>query len=82
VASSTRRFVADLLHYFWATIGPAGLAGAQFALALLNTLAFGSFTLLLVTSQFGWRVWGTLAHGASNRRLISSLLFLLTAAAL
>lgn len=59
------RFSVNLMRYSLATVGPVGSAGAQFALSLvllrvLDTSAFGSFSFLLVASQFSWGIWSAL----------------------
>jgi hypothetical protein len=56
---------ARLCRYSLAIVGPFGSAIAQFALSLvlLRTLdqgAFGSFSFLLVASQFSWGIWSAL----------------------
>lgn len=57
--------IRTLLHYGYAAMGPIGSAGAQFLLALLLLHAlspqeFGSFSFLLVASNFCIGVWSAL----------------------
>jgi hypothetical protein len=56
---------AKLFRYGQAGVGPVASAGAQFLLALLllrllDAHAFGSFSFLLVASQFSWGLWSAL----------------------
>ena len=60
-----KMFVGKVLRYGLATVGPVATAGAQFLLSLemlhaLDPRAFGSFSFLLVSSQFSWGVWSAL----------------------
>jgi len=66
VGSGDLRSVAlRLFRYALATIGPVGAAGAQFILSLqllhlLPPASFGSFSFLLITSQFSIGLWSAL----------------------
>lgn len=59
------RFESNIARYAIATVGPIGSAGAQFLLAfvllhVLDPKGFGSFSFLLILSQFSWGVWSAL----------------------
>ena len=56
---------AKIIRYGMASVGPIGSAGAQFVLSLvlLQLLAparFGSFSFLLVATNFSWGLWSAL----------------------
>ena len=60
-----RNFASNIFRYGLATIGPVGGAASQFILSvqLLHALqpsSFGSFSFLLVASQFGGGLWSAL----------------------
>lgn len=64
-APETASPVGRLLRYAIAAIGPLGSSGAQFilSLVLLHMLVpkeFGSFSFLLIASQFSWGIWSAL----------------------
>lgn len=55
----------NMLRYSVATVGPIGSAVVQFLLSLvllraLDQTQFGSFSFLLVASQFSWGIWSAL----------------------
>jgi hypothetical protein len=60
-----RGLAPRIVRYALATIGPVGAAGTQFALSLqllhlLSPASFGSFSFLLVISQFSTGLWSAL----------------------
>ncbi|MGO9388685.1 hypothetical protein, partial [Rhodoblastus sp.] len=61
-SSQPRAVVARIGLYVIATVGPIGASIAQFLLSIhvLSTsspIQFGTFSFLLVTSQFGAGIW-------------------------
>jgi hypothetical protein len=85
----TGRLFAKLLRYAMAIIGPVGTAGSQFMLALLmlrrlDPAEFGTFSFLLILSQFSMGLWSALfcaplpvvlheGTEGQNRRSVSAL---------
>lgn len=83
---------AGLLRYGMASIGPIGNAGSQFLLALLmlrqlNGTDFGTFSFLLILSQFGMGLWSALFcaplpvllhHGTEKEQVLAEKSLFLT----